>query len=105
MRTPNMPDVRDCDRLASSGRENTARAAANFWQETEARRNEPHNTTANVGRRTSPIQMRHSAATEIRKRFSLEGAQLVLGHATANITQVYAERDLPAAGRIAAEVG
>jgi integrase len=52
-----------------------------------------------------PNQLRHSAATEIRRRFGLEGAQTVLGHASADITQVYAERDQAAASRIAAEVG
>src|SRR5262249_10353664 len=30
-----------------------------------------------------PLQLRHSAATTIRKRFGLEAAQLVLGHAKA----------------------
>lgn len=41
----------------------------------------------------SPNRLRHSAATEIRHRFGLEAAQVALGHATADITQVYAERD------------
>ena len=40
--------------------------------------------------RWSPNQLRHSAATEIRRRFGLEAAQTVLGHASADITQVYA---------------
>jgi integrase len=52
-----------------------------------------------------PHQLRHSAATEIRKRFGLEGAQHVLGHATPNMTLTYAERDQADASRIAAEVG
>jgi hypothetical protein len=49
--------------------------------------------------------VRHSHATEVRRRFGLEGAQVVLGHARADITQVYAERDLSLAERIAAEIG
>lgn len=53
----------------------------------------------------SPNRLRHSAATEIRKRFGLEAAQVVCGHQTANITQVYAERDEELARRIAGEVG
>jgi integrase len=42
----------------------------------------------------SPHQLRHSRATEVRKEFGLEDAQIVLGHANADITQVYALRDL-----------
>lgn len=39
-------------------------------------------------------QLRHSAATSLRREFGLEAAQLVLGHASANVTDaVYAERD------------
>jgi integrase len=55
--------------------------------------------------RWAPNQLRHSAATEIRKRFGLEAAQVVLGHAQANVTQVYAERDHALAARVAKEVG
>jgi len=55
--------------------------------------------------RWHPNQLRHSAATEIRKLFGLEGAQVVMGHATPNMTLTYAERDQSIASRIAAEVG
>lgn len=41
-----------------------------------------------------PYQLRHNAATELRRAFGLEAAQLTLGHASAQITDaVYAERD------------
>ncbi len=53
----------------------------------------------------SPNQLRHSAATEIRKRFGLEAAQVTLGHAAADVTQVYAERDLERAAAVMAQVG
>jgi integrase len=44
--------------------------------------------------RFHPHQLRHNAATELRKVFGLEAAQLTLGHASAQITDaVYAERD------------
>jgi integrase len=52
-----------------------------------------------------PNQLRHSAATEIRKRFGLEAAQVTLGHAAADITQVYAERDLARAAAVMAQMG
>ena len=53
----------------------------------------------------SPNQLRHSAATEIRKVFGLEASQVILGHAKADITQVYAERDLAKAIEVAFSVG
>jgi integrase len=53
----------------------------------------------------NPNQLRHSAATEIRKRFGLEAAQVTLGHAAADVTQVYAERDLEKAAAVMAQVG
>jgi integrase len=39
----------------------------------------------------SPNRLRHARATEVRRRFGLEAAQVILGHASADITQVYAE--------------
>ena len=55
--------------------------------------------------RWNPNQLRHSAATEIRKRYGIEGAQVTLGHANADVTQVYAERDMMLAAKIMKEVG
>ena len=52
-----------------------------------------------------PHQLRHAAATEIRARFGLEAAQTVLGHAKADVTQVYAERDLARAHEVIREIG
>lgn len=53
----------------------------------------------------SPNQLRHSRATEVRKRYGLEAAQVTLGHASADITQVYAERDSELARKVALETG
>ena len=50
--------------------------------------------------RWHPNQLRHTAATLIRARFGLEAAQAVLGHASADMTQVYAERDLAKAAEV-----
>jgi integrase len=55
--------------------------------------------------RWHPNQLRHAHGTEVRRRFGLEAAQTALGHARADVTQVYAERDLALATRVAAEVG
>jgi len=52
-----------------------------------------------------PNQLRHAAATEIRRQFGLEAAQVTLGHAAADITQVYAERDFAKARAVMEVVG
>jgi integrase len=54
--------------------------------------------------RWSPNRLRHSAGTEIRKRYGLEAAQVVLG-VTPEVAQIYAERDLQKGVEIAREVG
>jgi integrase len=55
--------------------------------------------------RWSPNRLRHSAATDIRRQFGLEAAQVALGHAGADVTQIYAERDLQKAAEVMAKVG
>lgn len=52
-----------------------------------------------------PNMLRHAAATKIRKEHGLEAAQVILGHSEADVTQVYAERDLQKAIEVARRVG
>jgi integrase len=52
-----------------------------------------------------PNQLRHSLATEARSKFGLETAQVMLGHSRADVTQVYAERDLAKARAAARAIG
>jgi integrase len=52
-----------------------------------------------------PLQIRHTRATEVRKRYGLDGAQSALGHKNADVTQVYAEKNLELAVKIARETG
>jgi integrase len=52
-----------------------------------------------------PNQLRHSFATAVRERFGLEAAQVLLGHERADVTQMYAERNLSLAQKVAAEIG
>lgn len=52
-----------------------------------------------------PNQLRHLFATEVRKAHGLEAAQVLLGHSRADVTQVYAERDLALALTVAAQNG
>lgn len=66
------------------------KAKARAWRETHA---------------WHPHQIRHTAATEIRREFGLEAAQVSLGHASADVTQIYAERNLELARQVAAKLG
>jgi len=52
-----------------------------------------------------PHQLRHSAATTIRREAGLDTARTVLGHASLNVTEVYAERDSAKAREIMALIG
>ena len=56
-----------------------------------------------LGKRNAVI--RHSRATEVRRHYRLEGAQATLGHARADVTQIYAEKNMELAKRIAREMG
>jgi integrase len=44
-------------------------------------------------------------ATDATQRFGLEAAQVYLGHASADVTQVYAERNRTLAKRVASAIG
>ncbi len=55
--------------------------------------------------RWHPHQLRHTMATEIRKRFDVEAAQVILGHSKPDTTLVYAERDLAKAREIMMKIG
>ena len=52
-----------------------------------------------------PNRLRHSAASVIRNQYGLEAAQVVLGHAKADTTQIYAERDMALAAEIMQKIG
>jgi integrase len=43
--------------------------------------------------RWHPHQLRHNAATELRREFGIETARIILGHRSAVVTEVYAELD------------
>jgi integrase len=58
-----------------------------------------------TSQRWAPNRLRHTAATEIRRRFGLEAAQVILGHSDAKITEVYAERDATKAREVAGMIG
>lgn len=55
--------------------------------------------------RWHPHQLRHNAATFLRKEFGIEAARLILGHRSAAVTEIYAELDHERAATIMAKVG
>lgn len=61
--------------------------------------------TWRLSHRWSPNQLRHTAATELRREFGIEAARLILGHSDAAVTMIYAERDEEAAATIMSKVG
>jgi integrase len=55
--------------------------------------------------RWHPNKLRHAFATRVRKQHGLEAAHVLLGHARADVTQVYAERDTELGAVVAAKIG
>ncbi len=51
-----------------------------------------------------PHQLRHNYATNVRREFGLEAAQVLLGHTKADVTQIYAERDMTRAATVAVKL-
>jgi integrase len=55
--------------------------------------------------RWHPNQLRHTFATRVRREHGLEAAQVLLGHARADVTQLYAEKNEQLAATVAARIG
>ena len=53
----------------------------------------------------SPNRLRHTRATELRKSFGLDAAGAVLGHSRLETTQIYAERSVELAAKVALATG
>jgi integrase len=53
----------------------------------------------------TPNQLRHAGGTEVRKKFGLDFAQAVLGHANAKTTEIYAKVSFEKAAAVAKEIG
>ena len=52
-----------------------------------------------------PHQLRHNAATYLRKEFGIEVARIILGHTNLRVTEIYAEADREQAMTVVAKVG
>ena len=55
--------------------------------------------------RWHPHQLRHNAATELRKEFGIEAARIILGHHSVAVTEIYAEKDEQEAIKAIMKVG
>jgi integrase len=55
--------------------------------------------------RWHPHQLRHGFATAVRRGHGLEAAQVLLGHAQANVTELYAEADRAKAAEVIGRIG
>jgi integrase len=49
--------------------------------------------------------LRHTAATNLRRRFGIEVTRVILGHASPAVTEVYAEADRERAVQVMGQVG
>jgi site-specific recombinase XerD len=53
----------------------------------------------------SPNQLRHNAATRLRREHGIDMARIILGHSNLRTTEVYAEADRERAIGIMAKIG
>jgi integrase len=63
------------------------------WQKRLTKEQKAELATWQKAHRWHPHQLRHNAATELRKEFGIEAARIILVHHSAEITEVYAEKD------------
>ena len=75
------------------------------WRHRLTRRQKAKLATWHKANRWHPHQLRLVYATRVRKEFALEAAQILLGHAKADVMQVYAERDAGRAVTVVKEMG
>jgi integrase len=52
-----------------------------------------------------PHQLRHTVATEIRRKYGIETARIILGHKSLQATEIYAEGNRDAAKKVMGEIG
>jgi integrase len=98
------PPPGDLARRRVAGAKGTRWETAEEWKERLGGR--WREVEAWLGRhRWHPHQLRHTAGTAIRREFGVEAAQVILGHRTLKVTELYAEKNVEEARRIMAIVG
>lgn len=92
-----------CGRRPGTNRGRQPKRKARERYDTNSYRRAVHRACKKAGvDKSSPNRLRHTAATEIRRKNGLEA---VLGHSQAFVTQMYAERDFGLAKKVAACIG
>jgi integrase len=97
--------------LSCGNREGTNRVAhprrkASIRYRTSSYRRAIHRVCEKHGiEKWSPNRIRHTASTEIRKRFGIDAARAVDGHGSTSTTEIYAELDLAKAVEVMRQVG
>ena len=101
-----------CNRHRSAGRSPPKKQPGNRDNTASYRRAVDYATTLAIeagdlpeGTHWHPHQLRHNAATRIRRQFGLDAARAVLGHTTVTQSAEYAELDTELAVATAAQVG
>jgi integrase len=93
-----------CGNAAGTNKKGTARYAEHFGVAAYRKAIERACQKAGV-EKWHPHQLRHSAATEIARRYGLDAARAVLGHRSVAVTNIYAELDMQKAKEVAREIG
>jgi integrase len=104
--TANRKTPRSCGNTVGSNRKQNPKRQPRERYDTGSYRQAIHRGCDKAGiERWSPNRLRHSTGSEVRKQFGLEAAQVTLGHAKADTTQIYAERDHTLAASVARQIG
>ena len=98
-KTPVQPSQRDRKKLGAKRRPGLRYTTATYYHAIMSaceRANVPH---------WHPNQLRHNAATWLRKEFGLDAARVILGHSSPAVTEHYAELDQQQAVAVMERVG
>ena len=55
--------------------------------------------------RWTPHRLRHTAGTNVREKFGLDGSQAILGHRNARVSEIYSELNTAKAVQIMRQLG
>jgi integrase len=104
--TANRKTPRSCGNRPGSNRVSSPRRPANDGYTTASYRRAIHRACEKLGiEKWSPNRLRHTASTEIRRRFGIDAARAVDGHSAASTTEIYAELDLSKAIEVMRTLG
>jgi len=91
-------------KISRSGKRNDHYTTESYWKSLQYGFKKAFEANVELVR-WFPYQLRHSSATHLRKRFGVEASRVTLGHSRIDTTELYAERDLMLAIKIAREAG